>query len=159
MHKNGSSTAERAWMADRNFVPFITPSEPYNFYRTELNFKDFLDFMQSESTLARERMDFLNDVEFQLTDKSKKVQQLFEGDLAFDRSVVRQYLYEYHVKRLRMTGERGYKPIMHYIVAKATKDLLLQTGMQEFIIADIAAIIDGKMLLNYMNRMFNEASF
>ena len=88
----------------------------------------------------------------------KKVDQLFEGDLTFDRSTVRQYLYEYHVKRLRMSNVRAYKPFMHYIVAKATKDLILLTGKHELRLSEIETIIDKKVLLRFMNEMLNEAN-
>ena len=82
-------------------------------------------------------------------DKRENVEKVY------DRSVVRQYLYEYLTKKCRMSRVLSlFHEGRHFFMAKAVKDYLIMVGKKTFTYDDIQHLIESNAILNYASDMF-----
>lgn len=123
--------------------------------------------MAKESTLVRSVPDFFDDVEAYFnakTDPAADVTPVTEiifdpedSERTYNQSVVRQYLYEYLVKRCHFTKTDPYHfDSRHYFIAKGVKDYLILTGKEKFTFADVAEMIQSNSIVNYISDMLQQ---
>ena len=115
----------------------------YLFYRTETSMDDFVSFVEYESTQVKMEHDFyLHNPRNRTGDEilSKDQWIKFEPVKTYNRTVTRQFLYEYYVTRCcwtRHSCEMKDDGARYWFFGKAVKDYIIMAEKTEFTYAEI----------------------
>ena len=83
---------------------------------------------------------------------------LFKPGQSYNRSITRQYLYEYYVKRVawsRHSADKKDDGARFYYLAKSVKDYIIASGKKEFKYEEIQELIESMAILCFTNDMIS----